>query len=286
MLDISSLFKIAESIDRVPTHSAHKNLIKNGASNVVTDHPEYLSLVKAITIFPIQHWASLARKRVDLGKLMLADYEFSYEYFGIQNIPNSQKKILVLTEKSLQFVEEILVSEHEGINMDVIRAAHYPGSPDMSQYMFNWSYEESLRKLCSIYQEPYEQIAHELKNEYMSIRDDIRFVYHESDLLIKLKTKLVLAENDSQIKDSEKINYGEVVKCIDKCIDVIKTYENKGNEISEILKMRSEHIPEKTVVENIGRSRTYIKARYEEGIELLNYLLWGYSAKDVIKTYF
>lgn len=286
MIDISTFLRVTSSIDKVPTHSAHKNLIRSGVANVIANHPEYLSLIKAIIIFPVQHWASLARKRVDLGKLIFADYDASYEYFGIQNIPDSQKRILSLTEQSLQFVEEMLVSEHENINMDVIRAAHYPGSPDMSQYMFSWIYEESLNKLCELYKEPYDEIARALKKEYTKIKEDIRFVYHESDFLIKLKTRLIMAENDSQIKDSDKVNYGEAVKCIDKCIDVIKTYENKGEEISIILKMRSDRVPEKIIVENTGRSRTYIKARYEDGVELLNYLLWGYSAKDVIKTYF
>lgn len=265
-------------LDKVYTTSGHSKVIKQSINDLMIENTRWQKLLLAIAYYPLQAWAKQTRE-----KLNLVD-EKSGLYFGINRSMYGHHTILNISDQMLEYISAIFENDIEGADINLLRAAHIPGSKDMSQYLFAKEYKKTLKAVCIKYCDNYSSLSSELVKEYKRVYDDIRFVYHDGELLITIKKELIKNDLKSDIPDSENLDYTKAISHINSCINSIREFPIKGEDISDVMMMYSNGYTESKIVQETGKSRTYVKCRYNEGIDLLNALLWGYSSKNIIRT--
>ena len=291
---LNELLKAVENIDfvnKVYTKSVHANAAKDIMNHLVDVNPAWKNTLLFLSEYPIHKWAEKQRAIIGLDNETLAELLLNQsetpEYFGIasEKIARYQKEVLTITETLSSTIEKTLSNDNFALSRGYqsYLALHGDGT-DVSNYIFKQYYEIYLARVCMSISDTVNEHFEKLEVNKRSIDPEIRLIYHDARLLLSIKDdiqrgaqKEEILKNMSRKKVYRQINGYDVYDTICCCINSLSEYPFSGKEIREVMRRLYSGYSEDEVASSIGRSRTYIRAKEEEGVHAIDCLIWGLS---------
>lgn len=288
-ITINELLKrstVSFKIDKIPTVSKREPSARKILNEILAEHDEWFPCIAAIVVYPIQQWAKDTRKRIgiDLDSLEAAIEEHG-SFFGINSAGRfeTQKSALSETNKEIELVKQILSqnldSNNEKQMMKVINAIHGTDTEDISKYMVLTYYRPAIEMICKKYNHLFVSFADQMAPR---IRDEeFASVYHNTDLMVRQLNSI----SDMNRRWKDEISYQDTYRTMKRCIKALDHYSIDGPLLRSITEKYAEGYPELRIAENLHKSRNYVRRKYQTAIEILSYLLWGYSTREVLRNH-
>lgn len=267
--------------DRIPTESKHEVTARSILNRLISQNPDWFPAAAAFVIYPAQKWAQLKRKELVIDIRGLSEED----YFGIKTKGRFQNQLVSLqeTDREIDLVTQILNSPADSVfekKMNaVINAIHGTEAADVSKYMLEEYYEKGMRKVFESYWDQFRILNLEMAKGIDS--GEYEDVYHNTDLLIR---QLNAIDGMASRRWSD-VQYDNACKTILKCIDTLKSYSEEGEILQIIVESYARGETETRTAERVEKSRTYVRSRYRFSVEILSYLIWGYSTREVLQPY-
>ncbi len=247
-------------LNRVPSYSAHEKLAKKYINETLAENKDYFSFAKAVAEYPVMKWGKISREKISLDRR-----NFSTGYFGIEGeeFARRQKQNHVFCDRIIDYIENAIDSSKD---TDILWSVHGYKADEISTYRINNYYKPAFKKLCEDNYRKFNSII----NESSLIKpedDDILFVYHKADLLLRLR---------SVLEKSEVMDYQDTIDCIDRCIACFDSYYLKDPKFRRVISLYSQGFKEYKIAEIAGKSRSYIRNLKEEAVRALSYIIWGF----------
>lgn len=272
-----------EAIERVYTSSTHATLVRAMMNACLQERPEWKNTIQMLSVYPVQMWAAETRRalHIDTTAIDTAIAEGG-NYFGINAARSmrNQQAVLDVTDEALALIESAVAGDYVdlGKNLAVFQAVHDSHSPDVSKYLLQARYPQALVAVCEAVAGEINDILSPIESLYVAADDDLRIAYHDADLLIRMGPLLL----DEQYRRHTDVNYKETCASISQCITSLKSYPANGREIHSVVEKTFFGWKETDIANALGRSRTYIRAKYQLGAEAVAYLVWGYATQQII----
>ena len=279
----------AECISKVYSASSHANAAKTVMNHLVDINLDWKNTLLFLSEYPVHKWAIKQRDIIGLDTQTLTELliktEETPEYFGInsEKIAKYQKDVLSATEKLSSLIDSTLKRDKYNISkgFQAYQALHGNGS-DVSTYIFNQYYEIYMTKICIDISAKVNSCFNKLRDNRNSIDPEIRLVYHDARLLLSIKDdiqrgaqKEEILKSMNQKKIYRQINGYDVYDTICYCINSLSKYPFSGKEVMNVMKYMYSGYSEEDTAAALGRSRTYIRSKEEEGIHAIDCLIWG-----------
>ena len=273
-------------IDKIPTSSRREVSARKTLNEILSEHEEWFPCIAAIVVYPIQQWAKNARKDLGIDLLSLDQIIENHEsYFGISSVGRfeTQRNALLETNKEIEVVRDILkqkpfTNEQEQM-LSVINAIHGIDGDDVSQYMMNTYYRGAIETICKKYNDQFRSFSMQMKPK---INDkEFEAAYHNTDLMIRQLNSI----SDMNKRWRGEVSYRAAYETMISCIRSLKMYSIDGPLLMEIAMRYAEGYPELRIATELNKSRTFVRGKYQNAVEILSYLLWGYSTRDVLQSH-
>ena len=292
---LDELLKAIEGTDyinKVYSKSSHANAAKTIMNHLIEINPSWKNTLTFLSEYPVHKWAKEQRDIIGIDTKTLAELLINRgeipEYFGInsEKIAKYQKSVLQITETLLSVIEYSLTSDKYNMKngFQAYSAIHGDAS-DVSKYIFGQYYEIYLSKLCMDISAKVNKNFEKLKELQNGIDPEIRLVYHDARLLLSIKDDIRKGAQKEEILKSmnrrkvyQQINGYDAYDMICCCINCLVNYPFSGKEIREVMRRLYSGFSEDETANAIGRSRTYIRSKEEEGIHAIDCLIWGNEA--------
>ena len=111
--------------------------------------------------------------------------------------------------------------------------------------------------------------------------EPIEGVYHNTDMLIRQMSAIDGMHN----RKWDDIQYQHAYNTITECINALDSYWEDGETLRFITDAYAHGVSESQISAALNKSRTFVRARYRTAIEVLSYLIWGYSTREVLQPY-
>ena len=266
-------------INKVPTKSSKKTLARKTINKLLNEHPEWQDLLLSLVCYPIQVWASDCRNKLNFNLIN----ELALDNASVMGITNKEViKRQIKLNKSTNRIICFIGSSLRQISMndkdcEILGIIHGNIEKEITNYRFVREYENALIKFCKKYNDEFKKMYKKIQDEFEKIDDDNQYTYNNTDLLLKLKKKLkYLVANE--------INTGEALKQINLCIKQLDSFIMNGKDMSKVIKMYSDGKTEENIMQELNKSRVYVRDRKHEGIKALSYIIWGYSTKNILNN--
>lgn len=271
-------------IKSVYTNSHHNKLILNGL-NSLSNEKEWKNTLYLISIFPLLNWAKESRRKlnIDIENLNTLIEESDLCYFGINNYNKllKQHNSLRIANKIINIISEAIDNNRYDLpNKDiaVVRAAHGANYPDVSKYLMSTKYISALSKLCqNIYRDINETLS-VIKNDIDLLDDELCLPFHNTDILVRMYTEI----RYNCFSKNKQIDYSQTISSLDDMLSCLLAYPFDGELIYDVVNLIATEHTENYIAEKLNRSRTFIRSRYNEGINALSMLLWGGITKELL----
>lgn len=270
-------------IDKVPTTSKHEPTIRKTLNSLLNEQPDWYSCIASIVVYPVQLWASESRKnlKIDLVNLQsVIDEEGSF--FGISTVGRFNQQILSMkeTQKALEMTSEVIRNTGAGSltpkQAQVIQSIHGMTGDPVTRFLIDSYYESAIRRICDIYADAFNK--YNFRSDQGNADENMGEVFHNTDLLIRQTGALRYI----RYKSTSDIDYEEAYETVMRCIDELNTFPMEGQLLSRIAKSYAFGITESQIAKSEDRSRTYIRSKYYMAVEVISYLLWGYSTREIL----
>ena len=262
-----------QSVLSIPTYSCHATLAKRYINDILVDHPEYHNMINAIISYPVQKWADLCRENInlDMASIEVAMKSEGDDVFGIRDgaFLKNQRTRLLTSASIVSFVEEKVLTPDQNI----LLAVHGYKEKDISKYLMKKHYKTDFLQVCNKYSKEYEHLSQAIVNEYSVLDDDIQFVYHKANYLIRLRHVI---ESMALEDTGSSINHKRAADCIDSCISCLDSYYLQDKNIRKVAHYYSRGYRELEICGIIGKSRTYVRNAISESSRAIAYIIWGY----------
>ena len=267
----------------VYTQSEHEKLIKKTINSLI-NKKEWQNTLLSLSVYPVQKWASECRKQINIDSLDLETITLNEEmFFGIKAYYNMSKHLSML-----KITDEVMSVIEEGLNnntlfnkkeLSILNAAHNIDCPDTSKYLFTTNYENILIKYCEYYSNKINFILNKGTEISASLNDDEAYAFHNTDILIRMYTTI----KTYYFKDKRDVDFDEVYLKLNDCFECLNSFPVNREDIYDVVKMVADEKYEVEIANSLGRSRTYIRSKYKRGVEAISFILWGYTAKDILQ---
>ena len=289
---LDELLKAIENTDcinKVYSKSSHANAAKIIMNHLIEINPSWKNTLMFLSEYQVHKWAMEQRALLGIDTETLTEILLNQgetpEYFGInsERIAKYQKNVLMVTEALSALIDTTLASDKYNIKRGFLAySAVHGDSEDVSKYIFGQYYEIYLTKLCIDISAKVNGFYDKLKDAQNSIDPEIRLVYHDARLLLSIKDDIQKGAQKEEILKSmnrrrvyQQINGYDVYDTICCCISSLANYPFAGEEIREVMRRLYSGFSEDETAKAIGRSRTYIRSKEEEGIHAIDCLIWG-----------
>ena len=286
-----------ETITCLPTQSSHGQLAKDMLNELIMDHPDWKPAILMLSTYPVQEWASKNRKRLSIDTDTLSELisqNLSHdEFFGISGSNRFlyQKASLEYTDKMLSLITDVLsgklplskskMSASEAKQqLKVLNAVHGIEKPDVSKFMIQSHYMDAIESFCGTYAKQFKTDVKAMTVSLDKMDEDAKLVYHDTDILIRMMPSI----DENRYHKGTDVDYGDVYNNIVGCLNMLGSYPFGGRELMNIAKSYAAGLPEVKIAEQTGKSRTYVRARYKASVDAVSYLIWGYSAREIIRN--
>ena len=282
----NAILEFAKKISRqtyyssIPTTSAHGKLATDIINSFLIDHPEYHPTISCLVVYPLQFWASACRKklRIDTDILIgIQNDEVEADYLGFIKSSSlvKQTRNLSNSDEILRIVREMFeVNKLSQAELKALKAIHDPEAEDTSKFIIGSHYENALLKICKQYNGRIKRTDKAAKKDtYAGVDAEMQVVYHNSEVLASF---IPVMKKASSRSDSS-VDFEASVRALNDCIETLKTYPVGGEEIYPIVHKWANGVSEPSIARSIGKSRNYVRARRDSGLQALAILLWGYT---------
>ena len=266
------LSKNYDYIEKVYTNSEHSGLAKTIMNEILEEHPEYRDTLFVLSSYKVQKWATECRNNVGLSrKDLLIALEYMIPFFGFKSCKmDMQLKAQDITDALILLVGTKLKGK-------AILAVH-GDTEDVSKYIMSKYYKDELLVLCKSLYKDINKLIKPLRKIIDQMDEDYKFILHDAEVLIKLNP---LIKENAQMRKST-IDFEDVSKIMQKCIECLKSYPFNGYDTYNIVSKYSQGVKEYIIAKQISKSRTYVRSRYKEGANAIAYIIWGYANKNIL----
>lgn len=270
-------------IERVYTNSSHASLACSIMNDCLASNPEWKNAIQMLSVYPVQMWAASTRRALHIDTMAIdTAIAEDGDYFGINAARSmrNQQAVLDATDEALAVLQFAVAGENVGLgkNLSAFKAVHDSNAPDVSKYLLQTRYPDALRTVCAAVSDDLNEILSPLESHYVLADEELRMAYHDADLLIRMGPILL----DEQYRKHSDINYRETCTAMSQCITALKSYPLNGIELHSVIEKTFFGWKEVDIANALGRSRTYIRAKYRLGTEAISYLVWGYATQQII----
>lgn len=257
-------------------HRKHANKLIN---EIVEENKEYYNIAYCFCSYMVQKWALEKRKsiKIDLDDLRLAIDDNS-DYFGIKTHQKMdfQRQTLEITNEIIDEVENVLDACEDVLTVSEQRAFFdiFCDEPSSKYIVCNY-FRDAAETIFELYYQEFDRYIEELKAINSEIDEDIYIAYHDADNLIYIMANYRKGKKSD--RDSN-VDYKKAYETLEELIDAMDDYPFNEN-VNDVLLNYLKGYKEVEIAYRLGKSRTYTKRRKEEGIKILEILIWGISAK-------
>ena len=270
---------VIDSLSYIPClRTTHKSSILQMLRELVEEDDDMLSTCATLLLYPVQRFASRKREKVgiDLETIYeIMSYQETKDYFGI-NEPyylNNQRSTLECTDKLVKLIDSIFKN-----NDFKALIVHKGMSTPVSRFLLTNYYKDEIKYVHEHYGAQIKELLDEIHSNISVLEDDISFIYHDTDIFMRVITKM----NDEKVKQSSKKDYSEFVDTTKQCINELKTYPTYGSIYTKILLGRIDHKTDTELTKELGRSSQFMISRKNEALSIISCILWGYAIEEVL----
>lgn len=274
-----------KSMRTLKTTSNRSNSANKVIKKLVSEHPEYEEICDYLCMYPLQKWASNVRKSVNIDIYSLNQaITNNGEYFGIKNLYDGsmsyQKLSLKLTDEMITFFEDMFNDESlDKTQKSIIENLFLNSKKTIRAKEITSKFEETLLMLFEKYNDEFLKYLDDMVDINIELGSEISILYHNTEGLFNFATCL---------KNSKKGKYkfndvDEEIVCrvIQNTIDCLTKYPFLDN-VNIIMQRKYEgwnnsKIGKEELAKFKHGHNEYVTRRYEEGIEALHSIFWGYT---------
>lgn len=287
---IRALLDDTQHIQKVYTFSKAGRYTTNVMDSMIREHPEWANTLQMLSIHPVQHWAAVTRKSLLIDADSINSLiENDDMYFGIstkRSIEN-QQKVLLATDKALELIDKTLSrkTKKEETGLAVLQYIHGSAPQNgqtITDFYIHKYYEDELCRTCELLSPKINKILKPIEKELALIDEDMQLLYHDADMLVRICGDM--HGKGRRHRRYAQIDYEQVYLQMKSCIYALKTYPFDGKDMFDVVYGYFNNDPEARIAERIGRSRTYVRHKYEEGVKVLGYLIWGYATPQILRS--
>lgn len=282
---ISAIDGECGGIQRIYTTSAHGKYALKIMNELWALHPHYRATLLMLSVHPLQTWAARTRKalHLDLGAIDSA-IQASDEVFGLraEYAMSAQVQALAMTDKALKIIDEALASDAlSKSGRASVRAIHMEGATDVSKYIAQTAYKTALEKLCASLWRKLDPLTEQISSAIAKNAPDMQIAYHNMQLLLLMGPQLL----DESFQRRSDVDYYDTCATILECIDQIAGYPFGGEDICTVIMDSFHGLSKAKIAKKLGKSWTYVDAKYNEGTDVMTYLIWGYTAPQILEAH-
>lgn len=258
------------------SNSTHHAFAERIINRIVGKFPEYYEIAYFVGNYNLQKWCrkKRAEMKLDLNSLNHAIVENS-DYFGLKthNDMHLQKETLSITDKIINKIDEVVKNiKNDGYTSGERRALmDLLCEEDSSKFIFCTHFETGIERLFTLYYKEFKQYSEDIEKIKSQIDDDIYLAFHNADNLIYVLAKT--SKNDL-IFDSD-VSFDTAYTLVSEAIDSLNGYPYTVD-LYRVLKLYLKGEKETCIARRINKSRTYVRTRYEEGLKVIEALIWGF----------
>ena len=109
----------------------------------------------------------------------------------------------------------------------------------------------------------------------------MRIAYHNMQLLLLMGPQLM----DTDFQRRSDVDYYDTCVTILECIDQIADYPFGGEDVCAVIMDAFHGISKAKIAKKLNKSWTYVDAKYNEGTDVMTYLIWGYTAPQILEVH-
>lgn len=287
--DVQSFISAVESecngIQRVYTTSAHEKYALKTMNALWADHPQYRNALLMLAVHPLQTWAARTRKALDIDLSAIASaVQASDEVFGMraEYTMSAQMQALTMTDKALKIIDDALANAALTKNERAAACAiHSESAPDVSKYIMQTAYAPALEKLCASLWRKLDPLTAQINATLNKSTPDMRIAYHNMQLLLLMGPQLM----DTDFQRRSDVDYYDTCVTILECIDQIADYPFGGEDVCIVIMDAFHGVSKAKIAKKLNKSWTYVDAKYNEGTDVMTYLIWGYTAPQILEVH-
>ena len=279
-----------EFINKVYTSSRHANAAKQILNHLAEADSRWKTTLMFLAGYPMYKWAKASRNHIGidfttLNELILEGNTDS-EYFGIssEKIKRIQRDMLYASDEIVNIIEDSLKSDiyNLGNGFSAYKAIHDANAEDVSKHIFGKYYESAVIKICKLISGKINKIYKNVEKSIKDIDLDIRLVFHDVDLLLSIGNDIKHSayRNERLLQNGlrkiyRQIDGFDVYDTIWECLKSLHDYPFNGPILYKVMSKTFIGEPEEKIADEIGKSRTYLRAKKTEGTKALGCLIWG-----------
>lgn len=290
--------------------SAHAEGIVKACNEMITEFPESRNTIFALLTYSTQKWASEARRKIQLNEMsdsvMRKDEMLLFrQYKGIlkQDISprldydykwklESSEKIILCIEDAVKWLEDTPVY---GENLaKVIKAAHFAEDhSDISLFLFKRYYRMAVTEICHQFGSQIDALVAEMAQPDLLYGESIYGrSYHNTAQLVKIYPfagRRLLNHGSpediwSDIRLQRDSNGLYLLLVYTRAVNLLTSYPDRGEEMYRIISYLHQGLKLREISEKMQMSQNYIRTLRNKAINLLSFILWGYSTSRILNN--
>lgn len=228
--------------------SHHSKVAQNALNMLIASNEKYINSAYILSRFPILLWAENERERN-----------------AVLRFWPQEEKLLEVSSEIIREVNRVITSVCKPEHKAVLSAIHLCRE-DVSGFIAKKYYMKAAEEVLFASYDKINVLCNELVARHEKLPLEEQIAMHDIDLLFDLNKK-----GNRDVKTM----LLDGVECLDH-------YFQNSKEISICTKGRINKEAESKTGELLGRSRTYVKNRADEGAIILSSLFWGLTNKESI----
>lgn len=272
---------VHKEIADVPCFCGHKTIAKRVVNQYLKDNPDDYTYV---LIFCVYHKMRLAKQLREQANITNAFYNSLNAFSSI----NSEERLkyrsdMSVTNEIIQYIDDLITNEHHKLSEKesfTFNAVFYPyeqpSKPfaNCSPYTLQTCLPVSLQKACKISKRFFDKCLKKISKSEAKKDDVLASIVHDTEVL--LATFQYIQDMSMRLKElgmssSNGIDYKLMEETIIKCMNLADK--------DRIIYDRAIGKSEAQIAKEFNRSRVYVRNKYKSALELLSYILWGYSVR-------
>lgn len=270
-------------MNELKTISNRKNSANKVIKRIYIEHPEYEEICDYLCMYPLQKWASDIRKTINIDAYSLEQAIInSGEYFGITNLYDGsmkyQKLSLKLTDEIMTFFERMFKDENlNKMQKNIIENLFLDNSKTIRAKEVSSKFEETLLILFKKYNDEFLEYLDDMVDINIELGSEMSILYHNTETLFKLVSVLKNSKEEYDVATFEKEKLCKVMEDAIKCLSNYPFLDNVEDVMdSKYQSYNNSKIGKKFANQGHGHN-DYVNKRYEEGLEALHSIFWGYT---------
>lgn len=257
--------------------STHKKFAEKIINDLVSSNSEYEPIAYCFCNFALQKWCIEKREQIKIDLQTLNDAILNSDsYFGFETHKNMefQKETLELNDSTVARIEKIIELSPFLLNKSEVRAVEDIFlNNESSKYIVCNYLKTALTKLFVAYKDEFNEILNK-KNEILdAVDEEMYLTYHSADNLLYIAN---CTKNHVNSKLNG-IDFKDTYETVKRTIELLGSCPFK-DDLKFIIMRHFNGNTVSSTAELLGRSRTYVQFRKDNGLKIIEHLIWGMFA--------